>query len=235
MQKKIFLAVDTDDINYGIKIVKPLQDGLAGIKLGLEFFVANGIKGVMMMKENFPSLPLFLDLKFHDIPNTTKQAVKALLALEPFFLTIHAAGGVAMIEFVKKTMMAHQAKTKLLAVTMLTSLSDDDLKILSIKKNTNDYILSQAMMARDAGADGVVIPAKATAMLRNNMGEDFILVCPGIRWNDDGSDDQKQVMPPKSAIDAGADYLVMGRGIIGTHLTPSEQLARLAYINKHTL
>ena len=225
MQKKIFLAVDTDQTAKAISMITPLQHELAGIKLGLEFFMGNGAAGVAAVMKEFstPALPLFLDLKFHDIPNTVLAAVTAVMPLSPSLLTVHAMGGQGMVAAARQAIDDSKQKTKLLVVTMLTSLATEDLPQLSIAKHPTDYILSLATMAKNAGADGVVCSGEEAAMLRHHLGKDFLLVCPGIRLDKNNSGDQKRIMTPRAAIDAGANYLVMGRAI-SENLAPLQTL-----------
>ncbi|MDI9313065.1 MAG: orotidine-5'-phosphate decarboxylase [Hydrotalea sp.] len=231
MDKKVFLAVDTDQVDKAMAMITPLQAGLAGIKLGLEFFMTNGAGGVVAVMKQFPSLALFLDLKFHDIPNTVEQAVAAVLPLSPKFMTIHASGGPAMITAAKRAITNAGQKTKLLAVTMLTSLDDGDLAQLSVDKKSDDYILSLAALAKQSGADGVVCGGGEAAMLRKTLGQDFILMCPGIRIEVANAADQKRIMTPHDAIAAGADYLVMGRGLRAS----DNPMATLQQINNRAL
>lgn len=214
MRKRIFLAIDKTNKNEAIATIDTLQQQLAGIKLGLEFFYSNGHQGVADIRRRFSHLPLFLDVKLHDIPNTVHQATRALLPLSPSFLTIHASGGAAMIAASKQAVQG--TNTKILAVTLLTSLGKDDVQRVMGEDDIAGRTLALALLAKEAGADGVVCSPLEIATLRAKLGKDFIIITPGIRATVGGINphDQKRVATPKDAIMAGADYLVMGRGIL---------------------
>ncbi len=185
----------------------------AGIKLGKEFFTANGPAAARQLTLS-SRLPLFLDLKFHDIPNTVAAAVTAALPLRPAMLNVHALGGAAMIEAaVAAAAAAGSDRPLVLAVTILTSLADDDLCALGIGRPVTAMVEHLARLARDCGADGVVCSPVEVARLRASLGADCVLVVPGVRPAWAGSDDQKRVMTPAAAVKAGADALVVGRPI----------------------
>jgi len=210
----IFCAIDTAELPAARKLVTALR-GAVNLKLGLEFFVANGPQAV---REVAGKTPLFLDLKLHDIPNTVAGAVRAAAALRPMLLTIHAAGGPAMMRAAAeaaKEAARGQQRTKLLGVTVLTSLDDDDLERVGQRGPASEQALRLALLARDNGLDGVVCSPLEVAALRERCGKDFLLVVPGIRVVGGAIGDQKRVMTPKDAIAAGADYLVIGRPITG--------------------
>jgi orotidine-5'-phosphate decarboxylase len=210
----IFCAIDTAELPAARKLVTALR-GAVNLKLGLEFFVANGPTGV---REVAGKTPLFLDLKLHDIPNTVAGAVRAAAALRPMLLTIHAAGGPAMMRAAAdaaKEGARGQPRMKLLGVTVLTSLDDDDLERVGQRGPAAEQALRLALLARDNGLDGVICSPLEVAALRERCGRDFLLVVPGIRVVVGAIGDQKRVMTPKDAIAAGADYLVIGRPITG--------------------
>lgn len=210
---RIFAAVDTPDPPVADALCRALGGAVGGIKLGLEFFVANGPDAVRAARAEGQSL--FLDLKFHDIPNTVAGAVQAACALAPDLLTIHAAGGPAMIEAARRA--AEDAggakRPRLIAVTVLTSLGDEDLTRVGQAAPAAGQVLRLARLARESGADGVVCSPLEAAALRDALGRDFLLVVPGVRPAGSADDDQKRVMTPKDAIAAGADFLVIGRPI----------------------
>lgn len=210
----IFCAIDTPDRARAKALATALR-GTVNLKLGLEFFVANGPAGV---REIAGDAPLFLDLKLHDIPNTVAGAVRSAADLEPLLLTLHCSGGAAMMR--EAATAATQAaagrrRMKLLGVTVLTSLDDGDLDAVGQKAPAGEQVQRLALLARDSGLDGVVCSPHEVAALRRSCGPDFLLVVPGIRPAGAAAGDQKRVMGPRDAIAAGADYLVIGRPITG--------------------
>lgn len=223
---RIFCAVDTTDIASARTLASQLAGRVGGLKLGLEFFCANGPAGVReVIGEGGP--PLFLDLKFHDIPNTVAGAVKAALPLKPSFLTIHASGGPEMIAAAARTAAADGPRPKILAVTVLTSLDGDDLEKVGQVGPVDEQVRRLAMLARDAGADGIVCSPAEVRCLRRSLGPDFILMVPGIRPAWSASNDQKRFMTPAQAVECGADHLVIGRPITAAP-DPGEAAVRIA-------
>lgn len=214
MTSRIFCAVDTADFNIARNLAKGLAGHIAGLKLGLEFFSSHGPQGYKAIAMQGP--PVFLDLKFKDIPNTVAGAVTALLPLRPDFISIHASGGPAMIKAAAEAAAEGGAdRPKILAVTVLTSLNNDDLTVLGIPDGPAAHALRLARLAKDAGADGVISSPAEVAVLREACGKDFVLMVPGIRPIGSDKGDQKRVMTPKDAVAAGADYVVIGRPITG--------------------
>jgi orotidine-5'-phosphate decarboxylase len=191
------------------------------LKLGLEFFAANGPDGVNEIAHL--GLPLFLDLKLHDIPNTVAKAIQALRPLEPAVLTVHGAGGRAMLEEAKA---AAPAGTKVVAVTVLTSLDEGDLAATGVNGNPHDQVERLAALARSAGLDGIVCSGNEVQTARKAWSNGFFVV-PGIRPADGNSGDQKRVMTPRKAMDAGASILVIGRPVTGA-ADPDEALRAIA-------
>jgi orotidine-5'-phosphate decarboxylase len=184
---------------------------LSFLKLGLEFFVANGPQGVRAVAG---PLPLFLDLKLHDIPNTVAGGVRAACGVSPRFLTIHTAGGEAMMRAAAEAARAAgSSRPMLLGITVLTSLDEADLKAVGQSGPVRDQVRRLAALAQKSGLDGVVCSPHELEALRAECGRDFLLVTPGIRPAATGSDDQKRAMTPADAIRRGADYLVIGRPI----------------------
>lgn len=179
------------------------------MKLGLEFFCANGHEGVLRIAEG--ELPVFLDLKLHDIPNTVAKAVEALGPLEPAILTVHAAGGKAMMAAAKA---AAPAETKIVAVTVLTSLDQSDLGETGIGGSPEDQVRRLAALARDAGVDGIVCSGAEVKAAREAWPSGFFVV-PGVRPAGADLADQKRVVTPQQALDDGASILVIGRPITG--------------------
>lgn len=212
---RIYCAIDTTDPDAARLLAGRVSGIVGGIKLGLEFFVAHGPAGVRAVMEE-GRVPLFLDLKLHDIPNTVAGAVKAALPLKPAFITIHAAGGPTMIAAAAEAARtAGAARPKILAVTVLTSLDGADLDAVGQSGPVGDQVRRLAVMARAAGADGVVCSPAETALLRQACGPGFSLMVPGIRPAWAAPNDQKRVMTPADALRFGADHLVIGRPITG--------------------
>ena len=223
---RIFVALDTTDLDRAVTLARALSGRVGGVKLGKEFFTARGPQGVAAVTAE--RLPLFLDLKFHDIPNTVAGAVAAAMALKPRFLNIHAAGGAAMIQAAAAALKDAGADApKLLAVTVLTSLSDDDLTAVGQSGPVLEQVLRLAHLAQANGADGVVCSAREAAALRRACGPGFTLMVPGIRPASAAADDQKRVVTPAEAVALGADYLVIGRPITGAG-DPAEAASRIA-------
>jgi orotidine-5'-phosphate decarboxylase len=207
MTNRIFVALDTPDLERAKAIAIRVHHHVGGIKLGLEFFMANGRAGVREMAEI--GLPIFLDLKFHDIPNTVAKAIMALRPLEPAILTVHAAGGRAMLEDAKA---AAPTGTKVVAVTTLTSLDGTDLASIGCPDNPHDQVLRLTELAMSAGVDGVVCSGAEVRAAKKLWPKGFFVV-PGVRPANGAAGDQKRVVTPRQAIDAGASILVVGRPI----------------------
>ena len=203
----IFVAIDTIDIHRARALVRELDGRAGGIKLGLEFFCANGDEGVLRVAEH--QLPLFLDLKFHDIPNTVTKAVRAIAHLNPAVLTVHAAGGKDMMRAAKE---AAPAGTKVVAVTVLTSLNDEDLSSIGVRSSPARQVERLADLAREAGLDGIVCSGDEVKAARRDWPDGFFVV-PGVRPEGADTIDQKRVVTPARALGDGASILVIGRPI----------------------
>ena len=221
MSSPIFVAIDTPDMDRARAIASAVKRHAGGLKLGLEFFCHNGRHGVLELAEL--GLPIFLDLKLHDIPNTVAKAVQALAPITPAVLTVHASGGRAMLEDAKA---AAPAGTKVVAVTVLTSLDGDDLNSIGINGNSHSQVERLAALAREAGLDGIVCSGNEVKAARKQWKDGFFVV-PGIRPADSAIGDQKRVMSPRAAIDAGASILVIGRPVTGAE-HPDEALRAIA-------
>ncbi|HXQ50710.1 MAG TPA: orotidine-5'-phosphate decarboxylase [Stellaceae bacterium] len=207
----ILVAIDTPDEAAARALVAAVASAVGGVKLGLEFFVANGPRAA---KAAAGGQALFLDLKLHDIPNTVAGAVRAAAALEPLLLTIHATGGPAMMRAAAEAAAGTgRRRMKLVGVTVLTSLDEADLASVGQAGPIADQALRLALLARASGLDGVVCSPHEVAGLRAACGQEFLLVVPGIRPAGASLGDQKRVMGPREAIAAGANYLVIGRPI----------------------
>jgi orotidine-5'-phosphate decarboxylase len=218
MTRPIYVAIDTPDLDRARAIAAKVRAHVGGIKLGLEFYSANGPDGVRAMAAL--DLPVFLDLKLHDIPNTVAKAVQALHPLAPAILTVHAAGGRAMMEDAKA---AAPSGTKVVGVTVLTSLDDDDLAATGLARDAHGQVTRLTGLAREAGLDGVVCSGAEVAAAKKAWPDGFFVV-PGVRPADASAGDQKRVVTPRQALDAGASILVVGRPI--TQAADPDQAAR---------
>lgn len=205
----VFVAVDTADLDAARELAHAVAPHAGGLKLGLEFFCQNGRDGVIALART--GLPIFVDLKFHDIPNTVASAIRALDPIVPAVLTVHAAGGMAMMEAAKA---AAPAGTKVVAVTVLTSLDSSDLDAIGVNDEPSSQVVRLAELARRAGLDGIVCSGNELEIARAAWRDGFFVV-PGIRPADAATGDQKRVMTPRAARDAGASILVIGRPITG--------------------
>ena len=219
--KPIFVAIDTPDIDRARDLARAVAGEAGGVKLGLEFCCANGPYGVRRVAEL--GLPLFLDLKLHDIPNTVGKAVEALAVLNPVVLTIHAAGGRAMLAAAKA---AAPKTTKVVAVTVLTSLDASDLADAGVAGSPAQQVERLTRFARDAGVDGIVCSGAEVRAAREAWPDGFFVV-PGVRPAGSDVADQKRVVTPRQAIDDGASILVIGRPITGA-LDPAQALRDIA-------
>lgn len=207
MSNRIFVALDTPDLDRAKAMATRVRHHVGGLKLGLEFFVANGASGVRELSHT--GLPIFLDLKLHDIPNTVAKAIQALGDLAPAVLTVHASGGQAMLEDAKA---AAPASTKVVAVTMLTSLDDRDLTATGVQGSAHDHVLRLSELARQSGVDGIVCSGEEVEAAHRHWPSGFFVV-PGVRPAAGDLGDQKRVVTPRQALDRGASMLVIGRPI----------------------
>lgn len=207
MSSPLYVAIDTPDLVRAKALAGQVRHHVGGLKLGLEFFCANGHHGVHDMAQL--GLPIFLDLKLHDIPNTVAKAVQALHLLEPAVLTVHAAGGRAMLEDAKAAAGTH---TKVVAVTVLTSLDDSDLSDIGVGGRAQDQVARLADLAQSAGLDGIVCSGEEVALVKKAWPGGFFVV-PGVRPAGGAMGDQKRAVTPREALDRGASILVVGRPI----------------------
>lgn len=220
MKPEIFCALDTTDIEQAKRWASQIASAAGGIKLGLEFFNAHGPQGVRDVLSAAPGLPFFLDLKFHDIPNTVAGAVRAAVSLAPMYLNVHASGGAEMMRAAAEAAKDESARLgilppKILAVTVLTSLDDAGLEAVGQVAPASDQVRRLAALAQGSGMDGVVCSAHEVKILRDVCGPDFVLMVPGIRPAGAQAGDQKRVMTPAAAMQAGVSHLVIGRPITG--------------------
>ena len=210
----IFCALDTTDVNRAVALARGLKGSVGGAKIGMEFFNAHGPAGYRAVAE--AGLPIFLDLKLHDIPNTVAGGIRAVLPLEPAIVNIHTAGGSAMMRAAAEAAReAGDRRPLIIGVTLLTSLDETDLAATGVSGTASEQVRRLAGLAADAGLDGVVCSAHEIETLRADLGPDFKLIVPGIRPAGSAIGDQKRVMTPAEALARGADVLVIGRPITG--------------------
>jgi orotidine-5'-phosphate decarboxylase len=208
---KIIVALDYPDAQAALDLVSRLEPALCRLKIGKELFTLAGPKIVEQCMQH--GFEVFLDLKFHDIPNTTAQACKAAASLGVWMVNVHALGGKKMMEAAREAVASCTRPPKLIAVTVLTSMAQEDLAGIGIAATPAEMVLRLATLARDSGLDGVVCSAQEAALLRQHCGPNFNLVTPGIRPADASADDQSRIMTPSAALKNGASYLVIGRPI----------------------
>ncbi len=213
--EKIIIALDTNNKNQALNLIKKLKN-VRTFKIGLELFISEG--PLMIQEIHKLGKRVFLDLKLHDIPNTVSGAVRSALKHEIKMMTLHASGGREMMKKAVEEAKELSEKTGvqkpfLLAVTVLTSLKNQELRQIGIKTSTNDQVLSLAHLAKDAGMDGLVCSPKETKMVKKEIGSDFLIINPGIRPLWAPRNDQKRVTTPSQAIENGADFLVIGRPV----------------------
>ncbi len=207
MTNPVYVALDIPHLDDAVALARKVQAHVGGIKLGLEFFCAHGHHGVREIAHL--GLPVFLDLKLHDIPNTVAGAMQSIHVLEPAIVTIHASGGRAMMEDAKAAAGEH---CKVVGVTLLTSLDERDLTRTGIEGSPHDQVMRLAELAEAAGLDGIVCSGREVAAVHKQWKDGFFVV-PGIRLPDNAVGDQKRVVTPRQARDDGASVLVVGRPI----------------------
>jgi len=212
----IFCALDTVDVPVAVSLAKALVGTVGGAKLGLEFYCANGADGFKAVAET--GMPIFLDLKFHDIPNTVAGAIRAVAPLGPKMLTVHTLGGPDMMRRAADTAAEEAAKLgqdkpSVIGVTMLTSMDDTDAAAIGVSGGVQNQVVRLAELAAKNSLDGIVCSPKEIALVRAVTPANFKLIVPGIRPAGSAAGDQKRVMTPMAAREAGADVLVIGRPI----------------------
>ena len=208
---KIIVALDYPQAAPALELARRLQPALCRLKVGKELFTAAGPQLVEQLQRL--GFEIFLDLKFHDIPNTTAQACKSAAALGVWMVNVHALGGRRMLEAARAALAHVERRPQLIAVTILTSLAQDDLHDIGIESTPAQMVSRLARLTQACGLDGVVCSAQEAAILRSQCGADFRLVTPGIRPAQAVADDQARIMTPSAALAAGASYLVIGRPI----------------------
>ena len=208
---KVIVALDFPSADEALALVKRLQPELCRLKVGKELFTAAGPRLVEQLVGD--GFGVFLDLKFHDIPNTVAAACKTAAKLGVWMLNVHALGGRAMLDAAREAIAGAEHRPRLIAVTLLTSMGRDDLAELGLSGEPEQVVLRLGKLARACGLDGVVCSAQEAALLRRELGHDFLMVTPGIRPAAASKDDQVRIMTPADAIIMGSDYLVVGRPI----------------------
>ena len=210
--KPILVALDYDNKNHALQLIDQLDPNMCRLKVGKEMFTLFGPQLVKDIHDR--GFDLFLDLKFHDIPNTVAKAVAAAAELGVWMTNVHASGGLAMMEAARKALLPYGKEAPMLiAVTVLTSMSDDDLKLIGIDVPAFEHVQRLAKLTKQAGLDGVVCSAQEASVLKSLLGQNFKLITPGIRPVGSEVGDQHRVMTPPEALAAGSDYLVIGRPI----------------------
>lgn len=220
----VIVALDNLSMTEALALADHLDPSLCRLKVGKELFTRCGTKIVTDLQNR--GFEIFLDLKFHDIPNTTAQAVKAAAELGVWMVNVHASSGFEAMSRAKQALIDGDYPTLLIAVTVLTSMSSEVLPQIGVTGNLEGQVARLAKLTRDAGLDGVVCSAREAVMLKQLCGQDFKLVTPGIRLAEDSRDDQHRICTPKQALEDGADFLVIGRSIT----TASDPLAKLNLI-----
>ncbi|RSQ68824.1 orotidine-5'-phosphate decarboxylase [Acinetobacter baumannii] len=217
----IIVALDAKSQYDALKIVEQLDPTLCRVKVGKELFTHEGPSVVKKLQEE--NFEVFLDLKFHDIPNTTAQAVCAAADLGVWMVNVHASGGRKMMETCVERLKAGNYQTQLIAVTVLTSMGREDLKDIGLDIEPVEQVKRLAKLTKESGLDGLVCSAQEAKILRELIGQDFSLVTPGIRPEGSNADDQKRIVTPKQAMLDGSTHLVIGRPITKAE-NPTEML-----------
>jgi orotidine-5'-phosphate decarboxylase len=226
MNSRVIVALDYADAKSAMALVDRLQPSACKLKVGKELFTAAGPAFVAAIAQR--GFDVFLDLKFHDIPNTVAQACRAAAQLGVWMINVHALGGRGMMNAAREAIDSAPRRPNLIAVTVLTSMAEPDLREVGIDASPLVEAMKLAELAAECGLDGVVCSAHEAAAIRDRLGSGFLRVTPGIRLPEDGAGDQKRVMTPQLAIESGASYLVIGRSVTRA----ADPLAVLARINR---
>lgn len=207
----VIVALDFADEKQTLQFVRQLSPELCQIKIGKELFTATGRHLVeQLVNQGFK---VFLDLKYHDIPNTVASACKIAAQMGVWMVDMHASGGQRMMEAAAEAVSQFQQRPYLIGVTVLTSMTQTDLAQTGVDRSIDEQVMHLARLSQQSGLDGVVCSAQEAVILRDQLGKEFLLVTPGIRLNSKSEDDQRRIMTPKDALAAGSSYLVMGRPI----------------------
>lgn len=223
---RVIVAMDFDNQQSALQLAEQLDSSQCRLKVGKELFTVAGPQLVKALVER--NFDVFLDLKFHDIPNTTAKAVGAAADLGVWMTNVHACGGSRMMEAAQHSLQQSGSEMLLIAVTVLTSMEQSDLQQIGLQRDPAEQVLHLAQLAKNAGLQGVVCSAQEASTLKAQLGEEFKLVTPGIRLADSAADDQRRIVSPGDAIALGSDYLVIGRPITQS----ADPLATLNQINQ---
>ena len=223
MKSPIIVALDMES-ERALELAKKLNPQECKVKVGSQLFTADG--PIIIEKLNELGFDIFLDLKFHDIPNTVKKAVEAVIKMGVWMLNVHSLGGKEMLRAAYEVVEKVSIKPLLVGVTVLTSLNDKALKEVGLGLNTEDQVLLLAELCQAEGLNGVVCSANELSILRKHLDEDFLLVTPGIRSSELEKDDQKRISTASEAISNGADYIVIGREI-SNEIDPSKKIRQI--------
>lgn len=223
MKSPIIVALDMES-KRALELAKKLNPQECKVKVGSQLFTADG--PIIIDKLNELGFDIFLDLKFHDIPNTVKKAVEVAIKMGVWMLNVHSLGGKEMLRAACEVVEKASIKPLLVGVTVLTSLNDKSLKEVGLGLNTEDQVLLLAELCQTEGLNGVVCSANELSVLRKHLEEDFLLVTPGIRSSGQETDDQKRISTASEAISNGADYIVIGREI-SNEIDPSEKIRQI--------
>ena len=223
MKSPIIVALDMES-ERALELARKLNPQECKVKVGSQLFTADG--PIIIEKLNELGFDIFLDLKFHDIPNTVKKAVETVIKMGVWMLNVHSLGGKEMLRAAYEVVEKVSIKPLLVGVTVLTSLNDKALKEVGLGLNTEDQVLLLAELCQTEGLNGVVCSANEVSILRKHLEEDFLLVTPGIRSSGQESDDQKRISTASEAISNGADYIVIGREI-SNEIDPSEKIRQI--------
>lgn len=212
MTSGLIVALDFSSKTDAYALIKQIDPSTCALKIGLEMFTTFGPNFVQELVAG--GYKVFLDLKFHDIPNTVSKACHAAAKLGVWMINVHASGGLLMMQAAKKAVDCYAGKRPLLiAVTVLTSMSASELPLIGLNKSLEDQVIDLALLAQSAGLDGVVCSAHEVSAIKSQCGKQFLTITPGIRLDDNHSDDQTRIMTPQKAARLGSDFLVIGRPI----------------------
>lgn len=208
---KVIVALDYDNQHDALALAEQLDPTQCRLKVGKELFTVAG--PIVVQRLVSSGFDVFLDLKFHDIPNTVAKAVGAAADLGVWMTNVHASGGSRMMRAAKQVLEGKDSNMLLIGVTVLTSMDDTDLAEIGIRRSASDQVLNLARLAKDSGLDGVVCSAQEASSLKAQLGQDFQLITPGIRLEGNAADDQRRIVTPADAVAMGSDFLVIGRPI----------------------
>jgi len=212
IRERLIVSLDVETDTQALALVETLREEVLFYKVGMQLFYHYGADLVRKIKQLGKNI--FLDLKMHDIPNTVVSALQSLQDLDVDFINMHTLAGKEAMSKAKEYLMQHHNKTKLIGVTILTSLNDESLSQLGFHSPVTDTVIQLCHLAKSAHLDGVVSSAQEAASIKKAVGDDFITICPGIRRSSDSADDQKRVVTPAAAMEKQADYIVVGRPIL---------------------